>query len=275
MNFEKDQKDGIFILSFVVSFLIHLFFLELFIKWMDDTRWVKKDTIEVTLKEKKDSSDFKRKKGTFIEDTKSGKIVKKEDVKKSSRYVSKFFRRVEEESIASRQGNQFLNALPFFAPQNQISPLEKGTGSFLSSPHRRLYQSSVVDFDAPNVKKGFFTALNLDPYKFYAFSSRTVKQIVPRYRFNIRRYLRIMPEEDLRDFIDQLTQAPLRLDFEVILNAEGHYKRAIIHKSFGFKELDHAAIDAVEEASPLLNPPKDMISEEDGKIHLLFSASIH
>ena len=260
-----DSERSFYLQAFILSILLH-FVLFLSAKEWASERNIKKEIIEVTYQ---DEEKNKKRSQIIIEDPKVGFTTEENRKKIFSRFLSKFFKRVKEETVAKREGEITNNTTP--PPSSR--PLSKGNGE-ISSPFFHQSPPSMTTLSIPfgRLKTAHFTALNTDQFRFYAFFDRTKKQIRPRWKINLENYFnKLMTKDEL----EALTRKSPRITrLEIILNSEGHYKETIVHKSSGFKEVDYAAIDSIVEASPLLNPPPGLIRKEDGNIHLHYIFSL-
>jgi hypothetical protein len=122
--------------------------------------------------------------------------------------------------------------------------------------------ASLSEF-IPEVRNGGFTALNTDQFVHYTFYARINEQIRSRWIENVREFLSRTPQTE----VNRLASKTQNSQVEILLDSTGHFVKAIIHRHAENPGLDESAISAFRRASPLNNPPSEMV-EEDGYIHL-------
>lgn len=189
--------------------------------------------------------------------------------------LSRITQRVKEQSIASRidkTQNQQTGKAQNQQSATQQNHLQSEARSELQEPLRpeisdvgrnaQLSNSSIAEY-IPEVRKGGFTALNTDQFLHYTFYARTNEQIRNRWISQIDQFL----EKTSQSEINRLALKVQNSQVEIILNPQGQFIKALIHQKAENPGLDESAIMSFRMASPLNNPPSEMI-EADGFIHL-------
>lgn len=207
---------------------------------------------------------------------------KLEKLKNKAKLLSKETQRYTEQQLARKTGktqNQAQRqALKRAEDLNKLLPeLKKQLGKGLvqepstaqTRPQFKFQDESTTFDHIPHIKRGGFTALDADQFVFYTFYARTSQQIGSRWANNVMNYANKVKILDLY----RLAKYPSNTYLEIIIDKNGHFVKSIVHKSSGDKGLDEAAINAFVQASPLNNPPEEMLSE-DGLIHLRYSFHI-
>lgn len=142
--------------------------------------------------------------------------------------------------------------------------------SISGAPHetasRVTLAPSTISEHIPSVREGGFTSLNTDQFMYYTFYARINEQIRNRWVFNLRDFVRRSGPQR----INRLAQNPQVTEIEVILDAQGNYVQSAFHNKADDPALDEAVQLAFRQASPFLNPPSEIVSEE-GFIHLHYS----
>ncbi len=223
------------------------------------------ETIEVVIR---DDSEKK----TFIP-TKPSENVAEEKEQDESRFFSERNMRVKKETIAENLGS-FKNQKQQAAKTEQnLQKSVIGAGpNFLPKPSEQSSEEqrqSSVNFQVPNLSKGEFTFLNSDFSTYASFYNRITPRIIYSWGTNIDD-VALFPHmrEKLRQKVRWVTRV------ELILDRKGYFKDAIIVNSSGAPELDHAVVEALENASPFLNPPDGMI-EKDGTVRISGEFSVY
>ena len=143
------------------------------------------------------------------------------------------------------------NAVDFNTPHSPPSLMRS------ASPRHELLN--------PQLKLGQVTALNTDSHLYYSFLSRVSEQItqpwVQMVTFAARRHLNPPPVER-RQWITQV---------EVILDQQGHYEDVYLLKKSGLPAFDQAALQAFRQGLIYPHPPKGLIDEDTGKVHLQYA----
>lgn len=121
----------------------------------------------------------------------------------------------------------------------------------------------------PGIKLGAFTALNTDRFTYYTFFARINDQLRPRWTNNLRNLTGALPREELVE----LASRDRTTEFDIQLDREGNFLRAVILRSSGHKGLDSTFSNAVEDAAPFLNAPAGLV-DEDGLIHLHYIVTV-
>lgn len=199
--------------------------------------------------------------------------------------LSRITQRVKEQTIASQIGktqNQARADIQKYLPRgaqkefreksfNDIDPSAPSITKPLPTENSQvgnntqLSDSSIAEY-IPDVRMGGFTALNTDQFLHYTFYARTNEQIRSRWVSLISEFLERTPQFE----INRLALKIQSTQIEVILNPKGDFVKALIHQQAENSGLDKSAITAFRIASPLNNPPAEMI-ESDGYIHLYYS----
>lgn len=128
---------------------------------------------------------------------------------------------------------------------------------------------STVNDPFTNVPIGSFTALNTNRYLYYSYFARIEDQIRNRWVRRIRDVIDSRPSISA----DKRSRDVWTTEIEVVLDKEGHFVRADVHRSSGLDRFDYAAMDAFREGAPILNPPPGLI-EEDGFIRLKYAFNV-
>ena len=241
------------------------------------------------------------KKQSFVTDPDLGVLEK--EITDRSRFLSKFTRRVKEESVARLNGpshnrppgHPFARNSPQKAEKIETSKLQKNYFKnwkdlkpqgdlFIHKDSRPLHltprsaeggisSSRTLAFGGstngeyiPNVREGEFTSLNTDQFLYYTFFARVNEQVRSRWVNAMAEYSSSLSASDL----SKLALVPRITVVEVLLQSDGYLKNILINKESGSKGLDQTAILAFSKSAPFLNPPSEMI-KEDGLIHLIYS----
>ncbi len=219
----------------------------------------------------------------FVTDPDLGKLADK--LNEQSRFLSKYARRVKEESVASLSGptvnkvpqqQSHTKSQPEFQ-HNQEKKIARGETSGLDfhaeqrqidvkNNTSRNFSASTIAEHIPNVKRGGFTVLNTDQFTYYSFFHRINEQIRLRWVGKIRRIsLSLHPK-----MVNQLALLGRETRVELVLDSKGEYVSTFIDQGSGAEPLDRAAAEALIEAAPYLNPPQDLV-DNDGFIRLNYS----
>lgn len=247
--------------------------------------------------------DNNKKSQAFVDDVSIPKKDIVEELKEKAKLVSKFNKRVKEETVAKHIDRSKNN--PFDTPslqeQQELGQSEKHgqtkAGSKTAESHPEI-QSSMAGLQPkpqtlgsggppgategfgknivmgassiaqyiPGVKQGSFSALNTDQFTYYTFFERMNEQLRYRWVSLVRSYLNSLSETDLA----RLTRQDKYFQVEVVLDTDGKYMKGFIHHSSGEHPIDMTAIDAFQAAAPFPNPPKGLV-EDDGYIHLHYN----
>ncbi|MCB0350694.1 MAG: TonB family protein [Bdellovibrionales bacterium] len=199
-----------------------------------------------------------------------------EKLKDAANKLSRYNERVKEE-VAAQKSGRTQNRPPQLRKQVREElkrPLNEDVPSINRPPPNRVASdtrtgdSSLSEF-IPEVKMGGFTALNTDQFIHYTFYARTNEQIRNRWTSNIKNFLNNTVQTEL----NRLAQQTQISQIEIILDPNGRFIKALIHQRSQNPDIDQAAIEAFRQASPLNNPPEEMI-ESDGFIHLHYGFHI-
>ncbi len=155
------------------------------------------------------------------------------------------------------------------APKDPDGYLPQGQSANLPPARRMLPTpgvSSVGETLPDDIKVGEWTSLNTERYLFYTFYAR----IEERVRFHWERAIR-----DAAQYIPpkKLTERSWVTNIEIILDDKGHFERAILHGKSGIDGFDQAATNAFRIGSPFLNPPKELV-QDDNKLHLKYQITV-
>jgi outer membrane biosynthesis protein TonB len=210
----------------------------------------------------------------FVSDPNQKEIHKAiEKLKDVANKLSRYNQRVKEE-VAARKSGRTQNQPPQLSKQlrNELNrPLTENIPPINHAPPNhvargtRTGDSSLAEF-IPEVKTGGFTALDTDQFVHYTFYARTNEQIRNRWASHIRNFLNNTMQTELNRLAQQMQISQL----EIILDPNGHFIKALIHQRAQNPDIDQAAVEAFRQASPLNNPPAEMI-EDDGFIHLHYA----
>ncbi len=215
----------------------------------------------------------------FVSDPNEHEVKKSiEKLKDAADKLSRYTQRVKQEVAASRSGRT-QNRPPQISKliQEELKrPILDSNAPSITKPmpdqvarNTRTGDSSLSEF-IPEVKIGGFTALNTDQFVHYTFYARTNEQIRSRWTNNIRNFLNETPQTQ----INQLSQQTQVSRIEIVLDPKGRFVKGIIHQRSQHPDIDQSAIEAFRQASPLNNPPAEMITP-DGLIHLHYAFHIH
>lgn len=194
-----------------------------------------------------------------------------------ARYLSRLTKRVKEQMVARKTG-QTQNLQPQSRPSKTTRNMIPGPDEAPSIERRflqnsvgenaRVGESSIGEY-IPEVRVGGFTALNTDQFVFYTFYARINEQVRNRWVENVRGFV----NQSAQTEINRLALKVQISQIEILLTPEGEFFNAIIHQRSDNPHLDQSAIAAFQAASPLNNPPSEMIAD-DGFIHLHYGFHI-
>jgi outer membrane biosynthesis protein TonB len=189
-----------------------------------------------------------------------------EELKRKTDFLSQQYKRVKKQTRASNTGATINKKKQARAKEKTKEKSVKGLERMLKQrPPQFNVGDSTISEHIPGVDTGHFTALDSDPFTYYGFYSRVHKQIRNRWVPKIINIAQRASNKTLR----KLSQKPRQTIVEIILDKDGYFVKALILKSSSYDFLDQAAIAPFQEASPLLNPPAEMI-QEDGFIHIKY-----
>ena len=150
---------------------------------------------------------------------------------------------------------QSLGSSNFRVPR--IAPVKvKNLGTKSGKKSERGLASSN-DF-VENVPLGDLTQLNTNEFKYFGFYDRMRKRLEEHWGISLREKVRSMSQERERkiaskeNYITSLT---------ITLNQEGKIVKVSLKGSSGIRELDDAAINSINKASPFPNPPKELVKD--------------
>lgn len=138
--------------------------------------------------------------------------------------------------------------------------------AFLEKGLSTVGESLPVDIDI-----GSFTALNADRHMFYTFYSRINEMI--RFRWESAVHATIN-----QSIPQNFKYNPLGVwttHLEVILRSTGEIEKILLLKPSGNKGFDDSAIYSFKDSKAFYNPPRELISPDDGRIHLKYSFQVH
>jgi TonB family protein len=130
--------------------------------------------------------------------------------------------------------------------------------------------STIGESLPDDVKFGDFTALNTDRHLYYTFYSRIEEMIRSRW-VNYAKAV-VYGVEMGTERVDGRATWVTKL--EVLLDAQGNFKKAILHESSGVRNLDAAPVQAFRDAQQFPNPPQEMV-KDDGSIHIYYAFSVN
>jgi outer membrane biosynthesis protein TonB len=221
---------------------------------------------------------------TFVADPNETDLKKAvEDLKDKAERLSRFTRRFQQEQVARRSGetrnNMSQQPAEMQAPhrvresarRELQKPIERDgyerpplTGQPNVGRQARMGDSSLAEY-IPDVREGGFTALNSDQFVHYTFYARVNEQIRNRWVMNIRDFLDRASGAE----INRLARKTQLSEVEIVLDSTGKFVKAIFFNRAENPVLDQSAVRAFQLASPLNNPPSEMI-EADGYIRLRY-----
>jgi protein TonB len=213
------------------------------------------------------------KKQSFVNDPDLGVLEK--EITDRSRFLSKFNRRVKEESIARLNGpsqnrppgHPFARNFRDESKKTETSKLQKthlkdwkdlkpqgdllirkdsrpldltprSAEGGISSSRTLAFGGSTNGEYIPNVREGEFTSLNTDQFLYYTFFSRVNDQVRSRWVNAMSEYSSTLNASDL----SKLALIPRITVVEVLLQSDGYLKNILINKDSGSKGLDQTAI---------------------------------
>ncbi|HET9551364.1 MAG TPA: TonB family protein [Anaeromyxobacteraceae bacterium] len=112
-----------------------------------------------------------------------------------------------------------------------------------------------------DVEEGEGTYLNAKEFKFATYMNQVKRSVVRTWHPDVA-YQKRDPDFSLYPQRDRFTLLAVTLD------ETGHMKDAVVEKRSGLDFLDQAAVDAIREAQPFLNPPHGMV--ENGEVKFSF-----
>ena len=130
-------------------------------------------------------------------------------------------------------------------------------------------ESTVGETLPEDIKFGSFTSLNTDRYVHYSFYARFEELFRHRWVKYVRAAL----------FSYQNGARVARGDenwttrLEIVLDRDGHFKRGILHEGSGFKALDAAPVEAMQEIPQVPNVPSEMV-RSDQTVRLMYEFNV-
>ena len=212
----------------------------------------------------------------YVDQKPSRQIVEDDSVKTKNQKIhdavkrlSKLTKRVEQEIAALKTGatknrggskkQTSKTQLPKKQPKNGVGrfapdrPTAGSMGVFGSSPG-----TSTINDYIPDIKRGYFTALNTDQLSYYTFYERMNSQIRPRWGMAVRNFFMSLSMKQKRKVAAKVRKTSVQIH----LNKKGHVTKAFIVNSSGVKSLDNGPLKAFIGSSPFLNPPIEMTNDE-------------
>ena len=211
---------------------------------------------------------------SFVTDSKSSKKYEKSNKKAKKIWLSKRRQRVKKLQTQRSVLNKKSGMRPYLSPEKSFKALRKKPplkkrGKKVALRRKQLKRSSFKKESSlsnyiKNIPQGEMSVLNTDPLKFYSFFKRAGGKIRPQWL----RHLQNIP----MDFF--FTNATEKTTIaQIVLDSKGRFLSVIIKKSSGISVIDEAATLALKKATPLPNPPKDLI-QTDNLIYLTYSFHI-
>ena len=120
-----------------------------------------------------------------------------------------------------------------------------------------------------DIKFGSFTALNADRYVHYSFYARFEDLFRHRWVKYVRSALFTYQSQNKRLHGEENWTTRL----EIVLDRQGHFQRALLHEGSGFKALDAAPVEAMQEVKQVPNPPAEMV-QKDGTVRLMYEFDV-
>lgn len=146
---------------------------------------------------------------------------------------------------------------PLVTQKQQVEPNEKDKDIDAGSN-----QSATLDY-IESIDEGLETLLSTREFKYYGFYRRIRSQLNQHWTPKVKKSVASVYKAGRKIASDQdLVTRTL-----VILNSSGRLVKVQILGNSGFRELDLAALEALKEATPFINPPKGMI-DPDGLIRI-------
>ena len=257
----------------LISVAIHALLIMWLVRFPAPALMTPKEETEITVL---DEAPTKTK--TVVTETEK-KEVDLKDLKDTADYLAQFNKRVSKQMVAQRNGPT-RNSQPTVIPlspkdtfdtgrvkneqtQRNPTPDQQGMGLPAIGGNQAMRQvaigpSSIAEY-IPGVEQGEFTALNTDQFTYYSFYARINEQVRNRWVEGIRNYMSQLNMQD-RDLLAKMDRQTV---VEIVLSKDGHFTQSILHRSSGDRQLDQTGIDAFRDASPFLNPPRDMAGADN------------
>lgn len=121
---------------------------------------------------------------------------------------------------------------------------------------------SATDDRLKGVDEGDRTILSTREFKFFSYYHRIKELLRQHWKPNVERKLTRMYEKGKVIGEDEMITR-----LQVLLSPDGHITRISKVTSSGIEEIDEAAVDAFNRASPFPNPPKGML-DADGFVRI-------
>jgi TonB family protein len=144
-------------------------------------------------------------------------------------------------------------------------PASVGTGRLrkpasVESGPRGEGESATDDY-LEDVAIGAQTLLNAKEYKFYGFYARIREKLSESWHLKLKEELPLLEAQGT-----PIINTTRRTSVRVFLSPSGQLQKIQLLQSSGLGGLDRAATDAFRMAAPFPNPPREMISEDDGLV---------
>lgn len=294
------------LLGIFLSFIFHIFLL-LALEMLplpEPLFQVRSRPIEVVILEEPSQNDTKKQ---FIPQTDLPQNLKAPSDEDPAKFLSAQRQRVEKETQAAVNGatknrsNKAANpneisepaggqqsrlnidprkpgSIPILIPEykkwgftKKDTPRSETPKSSKTNPSFDRGVSTIGEVLPTDIDVGSFTALNTDKHLYYTFFSRINDMIRFRWESSVRAAINDTPP-------DRYTYNPLGVwttQLEVVLNKEGVIQQILLMKPSGFKGFDESAIFAFKDSKAFFNPPRELIDEETGEIHLKYSFQVN
>lgn len=225
--------------------------------------------IEVTVLEPKTEKEEQLAKKTIVQKS-EGQVV---DQAKKDAYLSDQNRVVKEQTSAKNSGTR---SAPATASTGEKGVRLSDLGVKISPKSNTNYkeQRNWVKPETgemlkggqyiQGMKEGEVSALNTKEFVFFSYYDRVRKQLdqawQPILRSNIQRIFR--SGRKLASHSDYITRTL------VTLNKRGEIVKVQLLEESGARDLDSAAVDALNKAGPYPNPPKGLIEAASGEVQI-------
>lgn len=207
------------------------------------------------------------------------------ELKKKVKRLSQFTTRVKKETTARRTGAVTRNGKKGNATKkNNTKPTYSGRMKELfnvsdadlykkQNSNQTLNSSlpilSTTSNYIPNVEQANASALNADQFKYFSYYSRLKNKLYPKWTNKIQQIVRHSSSMQLYRLASKTRYTQLK----AVLNKSGYIKKISLVKSSGVQALDHIAIQAFRNSSPILNPPAGMV-QDDGLIYIHYGFNV-
>jgi TonB family protein len=183
----------------------------------------------------------------------------------NARYLSSVNTATDRETRAARHGSfqntppaaKFFELGPEAQDNEQAERLTKKTGRVTTGSRQ---PASATDDYLEGVAVGAETVLNAAEYKFYSFYERIREKLAHRWNQELQQQFQALIAQGKTISGTRTTK------LEVHMNPAGQIQKIRVLGSAGIEALDHAAIDAFQQAGPYPNPPQALIEEGQGRV---------